>query len=66
VELVVVVGALVVVAVEPFSLVSFLLASLASPGASIDVPTASELAFPSLYLSFVAASASELQPRDLF
>jgi hypothetical protein len=30
----------------PFVLVSFPPVSLASPGASLDVPTASELAFP--------------------
>jgi hypothetical protein len=38
---------LVVVAVIPFSLASFHLASLASPSASLDVPAASELAYSS-------------------
>jgi hypothetical protein len=47
VELVVEEEALVLVAIEPFSLASFLPASIASPGASLDVPTASELAYPS-------------------
>jgi hypothetical protein len=37
----------VVAVVAPFSLASFPPASLASPGASLDVPAASELAFPS-------------------
>jgi hypothetical protein len=50
--------------VAPFALVSFPPASLASPSASLDVPVASELAYPSYYLSFVAASASRLQPLD--
>ena len=50
--------------VAPFSLVTFPPASLASPGASLDVPAASELAFPSLYLLFFAASTSGLQPLD--
>jgi hypothetical protein len=39
--------ALVLVAVVPSSLVSFPPGSLASPGASLDVPAASELAYPS-------------------
>jgi hypothetical protein len=42
-----VVEALVVVAVAPFALVSFTPAFPTSPGASLDVPAASELAFPS-------------------
>jgi hypothetical protein len=43
----VVVEALVLAVVAPFSLVTFPPASLASPGASLDVPAASELAYPS-------------------
>jgi hypothetical protein len=39
--------ALVLVVVTPFALISFLLASLASPSASLDVPAASALAYPS-------------------
>jgi hypothetical protein len=46
-ELVVVVEALVLVAIAPFALVSFSPASLASPGASLHVPAASELAYRS-------------------
>jgi hypothetical protein len=42
-----VVEALVLVVVTPFALISFLLASLASPGASLDVPATSALAYPS-------------------
>jgi hypothetical protein len=45
VELVVVVEALVVVAVEPFSLASSLLASIVFPAASSSVLASSELAF---------------------
>jgi hypothetical protein len=47
VELVVVEEALVLVAVVPSFLASFFLSSLAFPGASLDVPAASELAYPS-------------------
>jgi hypothetical protein len=47
VELVVVVEALVLVAITPFALVAFLPISLASLGASRDVPAASKLAYPS-------------------
>jgi hypothetical protein len=43
----VVVEALVLATVAPFSLVAFPPASLASPGACLDVPAASELAYPS-------------------
>jgi hypothetical protein len=46
VELLVVVEALVLVAVVLFSLASFPPASLAFPGASLDVLAASELAYP--------------------
>jgi hypothetical protein len=42
-----VVEALVLVAVIPSFLVSFPLSSPAFPGASLDVPAASELAYPS-------------------
>ena len=42
-----VVEALVLVVVVPFSLASFPPASLASPGASLDVPATSEHAYPS-------------------
>jgi hypothetical protein len=64
VELVVVEEALVLAVVAPFSLGAFPPSSFAFPGASLDVPAASELAFPSLYLPFGAASASRLQPLD--
>jgi hypothetical protein len=37
----------VLVVVAPFALVSFPPASFASPGASLDVPVASEPAYPS-------------------
>jgi hypothetical protein len=46
-ELVVVVEALVLVAVIPSFIASFLLSSHAFPGASLDVPVASELVYPS-------------------
>ena len=49
--------ALVVVVVAPFSLSSFPPVSLASPGATLDVPAASELAFPSLYFSTGSGTA---------
>jgi hypothetical protein len=65
VELVVVVKAMVLAAVVPSSLASFLLSSPAFPGASLDVPAAFELAYSSSYSPSVAASASELQPLDL-
>jgi hypothetical protein len=44
---VVVVEAMVLVVVVPSSLASSLLASPASPSASLDFPVASELAYPS-------------------
>jgi hypothetical protein len=44
---VVVEEALVVVVVAPSPLVSFPLASLASPGVSLDAPATSKLAYPS-------------------
>jgi hypothetical protein len=43
----VVVEALVLVVVVPFSLASSILASSAFPDASLDVPAASKLAYPS-------------------
>jgi hypothetical protein len=58
----VVVEALVLIAVVPSFLASFLLSHPAFLGASLDVPAASELAYLSYYSSFVAASTSELQP----
>ena len=54
----------VVVVVAPIALASFPVASPDAPGASTDVPVTSELAFPSLYIPFVAASASGLQTLD--
>ena len=51
-------------AVAPSSLVAFPPTSLASPSATLDVPTTSTLAYPSWYWPFVAASASRLQPLD--
>jgi hypothetical protein len=47
VELVVVVEALAVLVAAPLSLASFPPAFPAAPGASLDVPAASNLAFPS-------------------
>jgi hypothetical protein len=60
-----VVEALELVAVVPSSLVSFPPASIASPGASLDVPAASAFAYPSYYFPSFAASVSEPQPLDL-
>jgi hypothetical protein len=37
-----------------------------APGASLDVPDGSTLAFPSWYSPFAAAATSERQLRDLF
>ena len=51
--------ALVVVVVVPFTLAAFPPASLASPGASLDVPVASELAYQLWCLSFAIAAAFE-------
>ena len=59
-----VVEALVLAAVAPSSLVAFPPTSLASPSATLDVPTTSTLSYPSWYWPFVAASASGLQPLD--
>ena len=56
--------ALVLVAVVPSFIASFLLSSHAFLGSSLDVPIASELAYPSKYLPSVAASASRVQPLD--
>jgi hypothetical protein len=65
VELLVVVEVVVVVVAFPVVLASFPPASHAFPDASPGVLASSELAFHSLCLLSVVASASERQPQDL-
>jgi hypothetical protein len=64
VELVVVVEVVVVVVVAPIGLASSPDTFPAFPDASPDVLVSSELAFHSLCLPSVVASASERQPQD--